>query len=66
MFWSGKDFEESKLNIVGEKFKYASIFYNHVAEVNTSDLKRWLKKSVAIQWDYKNIMKRKGQLKRLQ
>ncbi|MBL8759582.1 MAG: DUF1801 domain-containing protein, partial [Phycisphaerae bacterium] len=32
---------------------------------NLKDLKRWLKKSVAIQWDYKNIVKRKGRLDRL-
>jgi hypothetical protein len=27
--------------------------------------RRWLKKSIAIQWDYKNIVKRKGKLERL-
>jgi Domain of unknown function (DU1801) len=65
MFWSGADFEEEALNIVGKKFKDASIFYNDVSEINTKDLKRWLKKSIAIQWDYKNIVKRKGALIRL-
>ena len=28
-------------------------------------LERWLQKSSAIQWDYKNIVKRKGKLERL-
>jgi hypothetical protein len=28
-------------------------------------LKRWLAKSRDIQWDYKNIVKRKGKLERL-
>jgi hypothetical protein len=28
-------------------------------------LKRWLEKSEQIQWDYKNIVKRKGKLERL-
>jgi uncharacterized protein YdhG (YjbR/CyaY superfamily) len=65
MFWSGKSFEEAKLNVVSEKFKDASIFYNSVEEINIKDLKRWLKKSQEIQWDYKNIVKRKGQLERL-
>jgi hypothetical protein len=65
MFWSGAGFEEEKLNVPGEKFKDASIFYNTVEEINTEDLKRWLKKSKEIQWDYKNIVKRKGQLERL-
>ncbi len=65
MFWSGADFEEDDLNVRGEKFKDASIFYNNVFEINSKDLKRWLKKSREIQWDYKNIVKRKGQLERL-
>ena len=65
MFWSGADFEESELNIRGEKFKDASIFYHNVSEIKATDVKRWLKKSRDIQWDYKNIVKRKGQLDRL-
>lgn len=65
MFWSGADFEEEALNIVGGKFKDASIFYNAVSEINTSDLARWLRKAEQIQWDYKNIVKRKGKLEKL-
>ncbi|MCR5862163.1 DUF1801 domain-containing protein [Flavobacterium sp. J372] len=65
MFWSGKDFNEPSLNIIGEKFKDASIFYNSVGEVIIADLHRWLEKSRDIQWDYKNIVKRKGVLERL-
>jgi hypothetical protein len=65
MFWSGADFEEETLNIKGQKFKDASVFYNSDLEINMTDLNRWLKKSRDIQWDYKNIVKRKGQLERL-
>ncbi len=65
MFWSGKSFEEEKLNILGTKFQDASIFYNSVAEINRKDLENWLQKSKEIQWDYKNIMKRKGILERI-
>jgi len=65
MFWSGADFEEELLNVVGKKFKDASIFYTSVEQIDTKDLKRWLKKSREIQWDYKNIVKRKGLLERL-
>lgn len=65
MFWSGADFEEEKLNIKGTKFKDTSVFYNAVNEINTEDLIRWLEKSKEIQWDYKNIVKRKGKLERL-
>lgn len=65
MFWSGADFEEEALKVRGEKFKDASIFYNSVQEINASDLERWLDKAGRIQWDYKNLVKRKGQLERL-
>jgi hypothetical protein len=65
MFWSGADFDEDNLNIKGDKFKDASIFYNDVAEIQLNELIRWLKKSREIQWDYKNIVKRKGQLEKL-
>ena len=65
MFWSGADFEEPALNKRGEKFKDASIFYNSIEDIDTANLQRWLKKSKDIQWDYKNIVKRKGELLRL-
>ena len=65
MFWSGKSFGEEKLNIEGEKFQDASIFFNDINEIDEDDLKRWLEKSKEIQWDYKNIVKRKGELVRL-
>lgn len=65
MFWSGKSFQEEKLNVEGDKFQDASIFFNDKTEINEVDLKRWLKKSVEIQWDYKNLVKRKGQLIKL-
>ncbi|MCL4638502.1 MULTISPECIES: DUF1801 domain-containing protein [Olivibacter] len=65
MFWSGADFGEEGLNQRGGKFRDASIFYHSVDEIDTDDLQRWLAKSRAIQWDYKNIVKRKGKLERL-
>jgi uncharacterized protein YdhG (YjbR/CyaY superfamily) len=66
MFWSGVDFEEAGLKVKGAKFKDASVFYNDVSEINKKDLQRWLKKSERIQWDYKNIVRRKGRLERLE
>ena len=65
MFWSGATFNEEDLNIRGAKFKDASIFYRSIVEINKNKLKRWLEKSKTIQWDYKNIIKRKGKLVRL-
>ena len=64
MFFSGQSFEEKDLKSEG-KFKAAEIFYTDVKEVKITHLKRWLKKSAIIQWDYKNIVKRKGVLKRV-
>lgn len=65
MFWSGADFEEDRLNIRGEKFKDASLFFNDLNEINEEEIKNWLKKAELIQWDYKNLVKRKGKLERL-
>ena len=65
MFWSGADFEEENLNVLGNKFKDASIFYQSILDIDSSELVRWLEKSEKIQWDYKNIVKRKGVLEKL-
>ncbi len=65
MFWSGASFDEDGLNIRGEKFKDASVFYHHVSAIDKNDVTRWLQKSKEIQWDYKHIVKRKGKLERL-
>ena len=65
MFWSGADFGETDLNVRGEKFKDASIFYTSVSDIDNEKLQQWLEKSKTIQWDYKNIVKRKGKLERL-
>lgn len=65
MFWSGADFEEEKLKPGTGKFKDASIRYTSSEQIDLTDLKRWLKKSKKIQWDYKNIIKRKGKLERI-
>lgn len=65
MFWSGASFEEEQLKIGTGKFRDASITYTAADQINEKDLKRWLKKSKEIQWDYKNIVKRKGVLERL-
>ena len=65
MFWSGRDFEEDKLHPGTGKFKDASILFTSVDNVKEDELKRWIEKSSGIQWDYKNIVKRKGRLIRL-
>ena len=64
LFWSGQSFEELGLQKEGS-FKAAEARYTSTDEINKTDLKRWLKKAATIQWDYKNIVKRKGVLERL-
>ena len=64
LFWSGRSFAEPDLKAEGG-FKTAGARYNSFDQISASDLKRWLGKSIEIQWDYKNIVKRKGKLVRL-
>lgn len=64
LFWSGQSFEEPYLRPEGT-FKAAEVRYLSASEIAIEDLRRWLKKSEAIQWDYKNIVKHKGALERL-
>ncbi|WP_147127037.1 DUF1801 domain-containing protein [Shimia ponticola] len=65
MFWSGADFDEPGLKPGTGKFKDASIRYTDRSQVNPEDIQRWLIKAQDIQWDYKNIVKRKGRLERI-
>lgn len=65
MFWSGASFQEDGLTLGAGKFKDASKTYVSDREIKVGELKRWLSKSKAIQWDYKNIVKRRGKLIRL-
>ena len=64
LFWSGQSFDEAGLKAEGS-FKAAEARYTDVQQVNVLDLARWLTKARDIQWDYKNIVKRKGKLERL-
>ena len=64
LFWSGQSFDEPGLQVEGT-FKAAEARYTAVEQVDVNDLKRWLGKSKKIQWDYKNLIKRKGVLERL-
>lgn len=64
LFWSGRSFDEEGLEEEGS-FKAAEVRYTTVDQINTANLKRWLAKARDIQWDYKNIVRRKGRLQRL-
>lgn len=64
LFWSGQSFEEQGLEQQGS-FKAAEARYTSAEQIDTKNLQRWLAKARDIQWDYKNIVRRKGQLERL-
>jgi len=63
LFWSGQTFQDT-LTPTG-KYQAAEKRYTNINQLNINDLTRWLTKSKTIQWDYKNIVKRKGILERL-
>jgi hypothetical protein len=65
MFWSGADFGEASLKPGTGKFKDASVLFTSVDQIEVDDLGRWLEKARDIQWDYKNLIKRKGKLERV-
>lgn len=64
LFWSGQSFDEEGLQNEGS-FKAAEKRYTSAKEIIKKDIKRWCEKAREIQWDYKNIVKRKGKLERL-
>lgn len=64
LFWSGQSFDVPGLEPEGS-FKAAEARYTTVKEVKLKDLRTWLKVAPTVQWDYKNIVKRKGKLERL-
>lgn len=64
LFWSGQSFQEAGLAREG-KFKAAEVRFTAVDQVDTGQLARWLTEARGIQWDYKNLIRRKGRLERL-
>lgn len=64
LFWSGQSFETPGLKSEG-KFKAAEARFTSVDQIDIKLLGKWLSESREIQWDYKNIVSRKGKLLRL-
>ena len=64
LFWSGQSFKEKELKKEGT-FKAAEVRYTAVDQIDTEKLQRWLSKARDIQWDYRNLIRRKGRLERL-
>src|SRR6186713_1076745 len=64
LFWSGQSFDEEELQDEGS-FKAAEARYTDAKQVDIENLQSWLAKARDIQWDYKNLIRRKGKLVRL-
>ena len=64
MFWSGQSFKDSGLQPEGS-FKAAEMRYTDVKDIKVTAVRSWLKQAKKIQWDYKNIVKRKGKLEKI-
>ena len=64
LFWSGQSFEEPGLKPEG-KFKAAEARFTDASQVDLSKLEAWLGEARDVQWDYTNLVRRKGRLERL-
>ena len=64
LFWSGQSFGEDELAKEGS-FQAAEARFTAAEQIDTAALARWLAKARDIQWDYKNLVRRKGRLERL-
>ena len=64
LFWSGQSFTTPGLKPEGS-FKAAERRFTVAAQVADTPLADWLAEARTIQWDYKNIVKRKGRLEPL-
>lgn len=51
--------------VIEEGAGTAEARFTSVDDIDTHALARWLEKARTIQWDYKNIVKRRGVLERL-
>ena len=64
MFWSGQSFDTPGLTPDGS-FKAASLRLTDASQIDADLIATWAREARSIQWDYKNIVKRKGRLERL-
>jgi hypothetical protein len=62
--WSGQSFSTPGLRPEGT-FKAAEARFTSAEQVDLPLLRRWLAESREVQWDYRNIVRRRGRLERL-
>lgn len=58
LFWSGQSFETPGLAPEGS-FKAAEMRYTTTAQIDENTLKQWIDEAKTVQWDYKNLMKKR-------
>ena len=61
LFWSGQSFPAPGLKPTG-KYKAAEALYASAEQIDGASLALWLDQARKIQWDYANIIRRKGVL----
>ncbi len=64
LFWSGQSFKTKGLAKEGT-FKAAEARFTAADQIDTDLLSSWLAESREVQWDYKNLIRRKGRLERI-
>lgn len=64
LFWSGQSFASPGLKPEGS-FKAAEARFTDPAQIDPARLESWLAEARSVQWDYRNIVKRKGRLEPL-
>jgi hypothetical protein len=62
LFWSGQSFKLEGLRAIG-KFNAAGIALPTIKDLNKKSMAAWLAEAVAIQWDYKNLPKKRSLVK---
>lgn len=65
LFWSGQSFSAPGLTPEGS-FKAAEARFRSVTEIEPAALALWLAEARVVQWDYRNIVRNKGRLDRLE
>lgn len=61
LFWSGQSFPAPGLKPTGN-YKAAEAVFASLDQIDPAALRTWLDQARRIQWDYANIVKRKGVL----
>ncbi len=64
LFWSGQSFKTKGLANEGT-FKAAEARFTAADQIDAELLNSWLAESREVQWDYKNLIRRKGRLERI-